>query len=274
MLDAAHGGVRPALERDVTVATSPQAVAWAGWGTAAKPAWEPICLARKPLIGTVAANVLRFGTGALNIDGCRVDSDEVTGWSGGKATGDLSNYRMGKPGDPRPVLGRWPANLIHDGSDEVLAAFPDAPGQAAAVRPDSGSGQKTGGILGKFATNSDCSPRGDSGSAARFFYSAKADATDRLGSKHPTVKPVDLMRWLVRLVTPPGGRVLDPFAGTGTTGVAALAEGFHATLIEREEEYLADIRRRIAHVQGADTPLFAPPPPPPVRDLFSTDTDE
>jgi site-specific DNA-methyltransferase (adenine-specific) len=98
---------------------------------------------------------------------------------------------------------------------------------------------------------------GDSGSAARFFYSSKADADDRLGSKHPTVKPVDLMRWLVRLVTPPGGTVLDPFAGSGTTGMACMAEGIDCLLVEREAEYVADIKARIAHVRGGDTPLFA-----------------
>lgn len=98
---------------------------------------------------------------------------------------------------------------------------------------------------------------GDSGSASRYFYSSKADAGDRLGSKHPTVKPVDLIAYLCRLVTPPGGTVLDPFAGSGTTGMACLREGFDAVLIEREAEYVADIHRRIAHVSGQDAPLFA-----------------
>ncbi len=90
----------------------------------------------------------------------------------------------------------------------------------------------------------------------RFHYSSKADAEDRCGSKHPTVKQVDLIRWLVRLVTPPGGTVLDPFAGSGTTAMACMAEGFDCILMEREAEYVEDIRRRIAHVHGADTPLF------------------
>jgi len=97
----------------------------------------------------------------------------------------------------------------------------------------------------------------DLGSSARFFYSAKADAGDRLESKHPTVKPVDLMAYLCRLITPVGGTVLDPFAGSGTTGMACLREGFNAILIEREAEYVADIKRRIAHVHGTDAPLFA-----------------
>jgi hypothetical protein len=101
---------------------------------------------------------------------------------------------------------------------------------------------------------------GDSGSAARFFYSAKADAADRCGSKHPTVKPVDLMAYLVRMVTPPGGVTLDPFAGSGSTGMACLREGFDCILIEREAQYVADIHKRLAHVEGADTPLFANDP--------------
>lgn len=183
---------------------------WEGWGTALKPAWEPIVLARNPLSGTVAGNALEYGTGALNIDGCRVDAEKPTGW-GGKAAGGNTwnevNSGLTKDGEARPVLGRWPANIIHDGSEEVAAAFPDG--------------------------------------SARFFYSAKADANDRLGSKHPTVKRVDLMQWLCRLVTPPGGLVLDPFAGTGTTGEAAWREGFRAVLIEREAEYQADIVRRM-----------------------------
>lgn len=213
LLDVAHGGVRPAYVRDVTVATSDAALRWDGWGTALKPALEPITVGRKPLAGTVAENVLAHGTGALNIAGCRVASDARPliqsdrrlahntygpGLGGSKAVGQTD-------------LGRWPANLIHDGSEEVSTAFPAQ----------------------------------DAVSAARFFYNAKADSDDRIGSKHPTVKPVDLMRYLVRLITPPGGTVLDPFAGTGTTGEAAFYEGFRAVLIEREEEYRADIARRM-----------------------------
>jgi site-specific DNA-methyltransferase (adenine-specific) len=184
----------------------------------------------------------------LNIDACRVGSDFA-----------------------RPVAGRWPANVTHDGSPEVLAAFPDAPGQAAAVRPDSGTGKKTNGIYGSFGANSNHQPRGDTGSAARFFYTAKADAGDRLGSRHPTVKPVNLIAYLCRLVTPPGGTVLDSFAGSGTTGMACMREGFNAILIEREAEYVADIKRRLAHVSGQDAPLFSEPMTNPQQtDMFST----
>lgn len=218
---------------------------WQGWGTALKPSWEPIVLARKPLDGTVAANVLAHGAGALNIDGCRIEAGDKTpapvGQFGGSEIGPtgLRGVRDGAADG----LGRWPANIVHDGSPEVVAAFPDAPGQQRSVGPQHGA---------KAAVNvfGDFGPRGDAGSAARFFYSAKADADDRLGSRHPTVKPVDLMQWLCRLVTPPGGTVLDPFAGTGTTGEAAWREGFSAVLVERESEYQADIRRRMKLALG------------------------
>ena len=125
-----------------------------------------------------------------------------------------------------------------------MAAFPDADGQRAAVSPRHGAKGSVS-VYGDYGPRDEFTPRGDSGSAARFFYSAKADANDRIGSKHPTVKPVDLMQWLCRLVTPPGGTVLDPFAGTGTTGEAAWREGFKAILIEREADYQADIARRM-----------------------------
>jgi site-specific DNA-methyltransferase (adenine-specific) len=144
---------------------------------------------------------------------------------------------------PTAPVGRWPANLIHDGSEEVVSLFPETPGQHSATGPewDRNGAQ----VYGKFAGVIGHESRNDSGSAARFFYQSKADSTDRLGSKHPTVKPVDLMQWLVRLVTPKGGVCLDPFAGTGTTGEAAWREGCRAILIEREEEYQADIARRL-----------------------------
>ncbi|MFG1246778.1 DNA methyltransferase [Xanthobacter flavus] len=220
---------------------------------ALKPAWEPIALARKPLEGTVAANVLAHGAGALNIDGCRV-GDEVRRAAftslapcSGNALGaaGTSEARRGTQGDIKTYVGRWPANIVHDGSPEVVAAFPEAPGALRAVTGNEPSSPFAN-VYGDMPSRAGGAiPRGDSGSAARFFYSAKADSDDRLGSKHPTVKPVDLMQWLCRLVTPPGGTVLDPFAGTGTTGEAAWREGFSAVLVEREAEYQADIRRRM-----------------------------
>lgn len=223
-----------------------------GWGTALKPAWEPIVLARKPLIGTVAENVLAHGTGGLNIDGCRVGtSDGLNGgrYSDNKQGDDGNTYGSGinlrsSAAYTQPE-GRWPANIITDGSAEVLETFPDAPGQQRYVGPEHGE-RPSRGIYGDFGARPPNEPRGDSGSAARFFYTAKADADDRLGSKHPTVKPLDLMQWLVRFVTPPGGMVLDPFAGTGTTAEAAWREGFCATIIEREPEYQNDCRRRMS----------------------------
>jgi DNA modification methylase len=245
---------------DITAPATAAARQWEGWGTALKPAWEPIVLARKPLIGTVAANVLAHGTGALNIDGCRVDASDAD--IAAAAVPERDNLRMFS-GDGRGrtnttfdmSAGRWPANIIHDGSEEVLAGFPDV-GSSPPVG-SMGGGSPSHAIYGDFAGERHENGYGDSGSAARFFYCAKADAGDRQGSKHPTVKPVDLMAYLVRLVTPPGGTVLDCFAGTGSTGIAAMREGFNAVLIEREDEYVADIKRRIGHVSGGDTPLFA-----------------
>lgn len=238
-----------------TAPATPEATAWEGWGTALKPALEPIVLARKPLAGTVVATVLAHGCGALNIDGCRIEAEKPTGWSGAAAGGGTWNEEtcgLGKPGGARPVKGRWPANVVHDGSAEVVGAFPEtASGRLEPHHVKSGAGlggtptfamRDRPGEAGSFG--------GDAGTAARFFFSAKADALDRHGSKHPTVKPVDLMAWLIRLVTPPGGIVLDPFAGSGTTGIAALREGCAAILIEREAQFVADIERRIAFAAG------------------------
>jgi site-specific DNA-methyltransferase (adenine-specific) len=218
-------------------------------GQATKPALEPIYMGQKPfseINGT--ANVLHWGTGALNIDGCRIEAQPGDYDHPGN---DLPHTRRDDPDWRMPMqqakpneLGRWPANVIHDGSDEVLAAFPEAPGQQFTVRPDHAPKVGTE-VYGDYGPRPLVEPRGDSGSAARFFYTAKADAEDRIGSKHPTVKPLDLIQYLVRLVTPPGGLVLDPFAGTGTTGEAAWREGMRAVLIEREVEYQADIARRM-----------------------------
>lgn len=228
---------------------------WQGWGTALKPAWEPIVLARKSLgEDTVAANVLRHGTGALNIDGCRVAGEMISctgdGFRTGKFGGQIGHGDTTLTGQPwsSHEKGRHPANIIHDGSDEVVAAFPDSDGSGPPrVLKRSGKDRQDGWGM-DVAAHEAALQGGGAGSAARFFYSAKADADDRIGSKHPTVKPVDLKRWLCRLVTPPGGLVLDPFAGTGTTGEAAYREGFSAILIERETEYQADIARRMALV--------------------------
>jgi len=248
---------------------------WSGWGTALKPAYEPVIVARKPLVGNVAENVLTHGTGAINVDGCRVASSDQIAAVAGKATlcGTRDGYDRPWKHDPAALaarqeranaaiekantLGRWPANLIHDGSDEVVGLFPRAAGASAPVRGSEQSTTGQNGILGHF--NRVPGPfHGDSGSAARFFYCAKASKADRGGdNKHPTVKPTDLMRYLCRLVTPPGGVVLDPFTGSGSTGKAAILEGFRFIGIEREAEYVEIAKARIAAVDAAAGPLFA-----------------
>ena len=333
----------------ITAPATDAARQWEGWGTALKPACEPIVLARKPLSeSTVAANVLRWGVGALNINACRVSAstsrdspdssklctcqvheDDQTahildkhslilsasllpprsvhsssvqsnGHCEEQSQDFLNDYhlsddldderiRLGVDRGQEPTAslgvadtshdldagneysrvdlykacpvhgavniktqeatGRWPANLIHDGSEEVLAEFPDAPGSLGSVKGNEAS-NPTSNVYGAFRRQPSKEPRGDTGSAARFFYTAKADSDDRLGSKHPTVKPLDLMQYLVRLVTPKGGVTLDPFAGTGTTGEAAFREGMRAMLIEREPEYQEDIARRMVLVLG------------------------
>jgi DNA modification methylase len=219
---------------------------WSGFGTALKPACEPIVLARKPLSEpTIAANVLKWGTGAINVDGCRVGTDGgCAGAGAGAGAVVFSDGLNGTFAKPVPGMGRWPANLIHDGSKEVVRAFPESKaGNEIAERGTGGIWSPSSGLP--------CGPQyGDSGSAARFFYTAKADSDDRLGSHHPTVKPLDLMQYLVRLVTSPKGLCLDPFAGTGTTGEAAWREGMRAVLIEREVEYQDEIRRRMRFVLG------------------------
>jgi site-specific DNA-methyltransferase (adenine-specific) len=232
------------------------------------PNANPICLARKPLSeGTVAANVLRHGVGALNIDGCRVATDEnLNGgaYAAEKAkVGGIYNKLDYDCGEYVQPSGRWPANLIHDGSEEVLAAFPESKSSGTGGLIEYSQPNIRGDNFNR-AEGRQTKPGmsfNDSGSAARYFYCAKASKKDRAGSKHPTVKPIKLMQYLVKLITPPGGVVMDPFAGTGTTGEAAQMEGFSAILIEREEEYLADIRRRFGMEQPPEPENISPPEP-------------
>jgi len=219
-----------------------------GWGTALKPALEPITVARKPLIGTVAENVLQYGTGAINVDGGRVGDN--AGWSypngrGGTAWHGRDSLANNLTEPMAATQGRWPANFIHDGSEEVMGLFPDT--KSGFMR----GGEKASKGLGMFGGGqSNADTYGDSGSAARFFYCAKASKRDRdEGNNHPTVKPTDLMRYLCRLVTPPDGTVLDPFMGSGSTGKAAVLEGFRFIGIEREEEYCEIAKARIKHAQ-------------------------
>lgn len=290
------------IEREITAPATEAAQRWEGWGTALKPAQEPIVLARKPLIGTVAANVLEHGTGALNIDGCRVPTEEGgrpkrevaamredVEYGGNALAGRVDGSLQSSKAVGSTDQGRWPANLAHDGSDEVLAAFPDAPGQQRSVGPEHGEKPSVN-VYGDYGARDTFNPRGDKGSAARFFYCAKASKRDRnegcehlqegryshdgrqtpidnayqrnssnSSNSHPTVKPTDLMRWLVRLVTPPGGIVLDPYTGSGSTGKAAILEGFDFVGIERDADesgeslgYIDIARARIEWAVAAD----------------------
>jgi site-specific DNA-methyltransferase (adenine-specific) len=213
---------------------------------ALKPAFEPIVMAYKP-----------GGKRELQIDECRIHSDDAQGGEYRKKrlnTGASIN-KTGQWKQDREYVGflepgRWPANLCHDGSDEVLALFPQSKslGHHPARRGGAGMWSGEGGGLNG---NAGSDTLMDTGSAARFFFSAKAGAGDRWGSQHPTVKPVALLKWLVQLVTPHNGLVLDPFAGSGTTGVAALAAGRDCILIEQNGQYCADVRERLAFYEGA-----------------------
>ena len=250
---------------EFTAPATPEAQQWQGWGTALKPAHEPIVVARKPLIGTVANNVLTYGTGALNIDGSRVGTEIRHNPSNSNDGTTAVRWTQGRETQGRETQGRWPANVIHDGSDEVLELFPDSKGGAypakrgQAINTAFASGQETEGGFRAM---------GDSGSAARFFksapideadtqsfiYCAKASKSERnagLESNfHPTVKPLALMRYLVKLVTPPNGIVLDPFLGSGTTAVSAILEGFEWIGCEMTEDYFPIIEARVAWAQN------------------------
>jgi len=251
---------RPQAQSKITEPATEAAKQWDGFGTALKPALEPITLARKPLVGTVAANVLKFGTGGLNIDGCRVPSGEdkldggrvstkTEGWDrpwkhNENAIADCK--ARGKEAVAKAEsLGRWPANLIHDGSEEVLAVFPQTKSPPTHQRHTDAPGKVFKGIRDKYAGETALN-YGDSGSAARFFYCAKASKRDRgPDNKHPTVKPISLMRYLCRLITPPNGTILDPFMGSGSTGKTALLEGFGFYGIELERETFATGQYRV-----------------------------
>jgi site-specific DNA-methyltransferase (adenine-specific) len=254
-----------------------EAKPWDGWGTALKPAHEPIVLARKPVEGTVANNILKWGVGGINIDGCRVG--ETGARNNGNSKGTVGSNSIGVYGKAIKQdynKGRFPSNLMHDGSQQVLDLFPSEAGAAAPVK--AGHSGESNGIYHDYAQRGDDGATfyNDSGSAARFFYCPKASKKDRdeglddlpdqtmhrvnggggleddpkwkpteRKNIHPTVKPTELMRYLVRLITPKGGLVLDPFNGSGSTGKAALKEGFNYIGIEREAEYLRIAEARI-----------------------------
>ncbi len=249
----------------ITAPATEAAKQWDGWGTALKPALEPITLARKPLEGTVAANVLKWHTGGLNIDACRVEHNENLAVERDTKELDTREQGWGFKAVSRGNQGRFPANLIHDGSDEVVALFPDSKGQQGDLVGHNKNRESPHGCFGRMAPANDYIARKDSGSAARFFYAAKCSKKDRndgcdeldnsfmaasnqdqaqlkrgitehqgdsgtnsiksAKNNHPTVKPTDLMRYLCRLITPSGGTILDPYMGSGSTGKAAMREG-------------------------------------------------
>jgi site-specific DNA-methyltransferase (adenine-specific) len=219
--------------------------------TQLKPAVEPIVMAQKPVAEkNILANIAAHGTGAINVDACRVGTSKSVPASGGKER-ERDGWGMQSPtqsdGGFNPNIGRWPANIVHDGSDEVEAVFAEFEDKGGGFGVRGGKrqmafGMGAGGVVGY----------GDTGTASRFFYCAKASKAERDGSAHVAVKPLALMRWLVRLVTPPGGTVLDPFCGTGTTLAAAIAEGFGAIGVEREAAYVADTLRRLDSLRPAE----------------------
>ncbi len=234
--------------RDTAIREASEAARqWQGWGTALKPALEPITVARKPLVGTVAANVLEHGTGALNIDGCRVATGEALGRFNNARTGGTSYVVQREAGlvDNSGGLGRWPANLIHDGSEPA-----DLLGEAARFFycAKANKSDRDEGLEG-FEAKPANSAYGDGlNTATKVRTEEQAESgvsRDLRRNTHPTVKPTDLMRYLCRLVTPPGGVVLDPFMGSGSTGKAAVGEGFRFVGCEMSPEYMAIAKVRI-----------------------------
>ena len=270
-------------EGKLTAPATPAAKQWVGWGTALKPAHEDWLLLRKPLSEkTVAENVLKWGVGGINIDGCRVatndnNSRKPSSMDGQNCYGKYS-YPIGGVGNDK---GRFPANLIHDGSDEVMDLFPDTQTSKGKYVRKTGTDQFLG-VMGDGRTNE---PDGlcDSGSAARFFYCAKASRsernmgiedhgtqikhgvtlrqvvnTDKKGNIHPTVKALSLMKYLCRLITPPGGIVLDPFTGSGSTLIAAREEGFQFIGFEKEVEYVTIAKGRLGVSEETIDPVTVP----------------
>lgn len=232
--------------REDLIPITDEAKKWSGWGTCLKPAFEPIVLARKPVEGTVVDNVLKWGCGGLNIDDCRVESDKPVVIHSPKQETlyDSGHKDMGTWMENR---GRFPANLIHDGSDEVLEVFPNNVkggtwNRTKGARPFNNNGEPT-----EYTTaGSDTSI----GSAARFFYCPKASKKEKGKENiHPTVKPIELMKYLVKLVAPKGALVLDPFMGSGTTGVAALEIGRRFLGIEKESEYFKIAENRLGNAK-------------------------
>ena len=245
-------------------AIAPEAQAWDGWGTALKPAHEPIALGRKPFRGTVTGNVLAHGTGGLNIDACRV-GDTVPSAAGGmhrkaspvcrdfqRSPGASTDFQMTAGGPPH-VAGRWPANVLTDGSLDVLEAFPHSAREAIRFfySPKAGKDEREFGMDGARQIAGEEIKGRKAGSASTQTAHSGLSNTPR-GNIHPTVKPLDLMAWLCRLTTPPGGTVLEPFLGSGSTGIAAIRHGFRIVGIEQSQEYFEIACRRIAAAVAAE----------------------
>lgn len=259
----------------INIPSTEDAKQWEGWGTALKPALEPITVARKPLSEkTVASNVLKYGTGSLNIDGCRVESngDNLGGgmvskgrpkasdgwdrpWMHDEEKTNLKKVESAEKVKLAERLGRWPANFIHDGSEEVVELFPVTHGAGNKKESKCRAKETQKCYSGEWGElNHNQNYHGNNrGSASRFFYCPKASKKDRgEGNNHPTVKPINLMKYLCRLVTPPNGIVLDPFCGSGSTGVAAISEGFNFIGIEREKEYADIAIKRIEEISSIE----------------------
>jgi DNA modification methylase len=244
-----------ATEKDaigvVTKAHTDDARRWSGWGTALKPAHEPICMARKPLVGTVAGNVLTHGTGAIIVDGCRVGND-IVGWEGGGSA--LYEDGLSREGAaPRPVKGRWPANVLHDGSDDVTDGLREAARFFYTAKADRSDRDE---VLGDLPTRTGAQTveRAEGSAGTQSPRAGAGRTASSVVNHHPTVKPTELMRYLVRMVTPPGGLVLDPFTGSGSTGRAAMLEGMRFVGTELSPEYAELAQARIRYTLG---PLFA-----------------
>jgi DNA modification methylase len=255
------GAIVPRIDK-ITAPATAEAAKWEGFGTALKPAFEPVVMGRKPIAGTVAANVLTHGTGALNVDACRIGTDDKLGGGGTSGVGSHSEAwdrpwkhdatataaqaeRTTANVAKAETLGRWPANVI---LDEFTAAIVDEQSGASVSKSGGIAGHQDEYVGGKLTKPIPRTGHNDTGGASRFFYTAKANQAERPtadGTAHPTVKPISLMQWLIRLVTPPDGIVLEPFAGSGTTVEAAIKETVRCVAIERDATYLPLIRARI-----------------------------
>lgn len=271
---------------DITAPATPDAQEWDGWKSSLKPALEPIVLARKPLEGTIAKNVLKWHTGALNIDACRVDlnGDYKSKANGRPSMTGLDDFYNPENANIPDTVGRFPSNVVHDGSDEVTALFPDSNGAGKSLPQVkiTGYGEKSTGTGKSDYIGGDRIPfDAGTGSASRFFYCAKATSADRhsglenpgpqfehgttlrkventdtTGNTHPTVKPLSLMCWLVRMVTPVGSICLDPFNGSGSTGKACMVEGMQYVGVDLSQEYVDISTNRIKYALDNKTELY------------------